>query len=125
MPQRKSITLVTETLGRSLLSDAGTFGFMLLCIWLSSKTESLLWTITLFVLAVVAILAKAVLAKGDIHYFASAKEARNWLDRKLLEETTDLKLAPLSIQPPETAPKDGSQFLGHFKGQGEKLLPTI
>ena len=86
MSDKPIIIVYKESLAQSVISDVATFGFLLLCIWVSQG--STWWTFFTGAMFLVVVCAKlAALTKSDrVHRFYSIGEMREWLDSQNREQ---------------------------------------
>jgi|GEM_PF-5096935 len=85
---RVRVIVVNESFLNSILRDATTFGFLLLCIWASWKSDNLFWQFILGAIGFLWIITqlKAVLNSGDIKKFHSLNAAHRWLSERVKKE---------------------------------------
>ena len=82
MSKKPVVIIFKESLAESIIADAATFGFMLLCIWASQG--STWWTFAtgaMFLLFVISRVAQAAGAERTKRFY-SFDEMREWLDRQ-------------------------------------------
>jgi len=82
------LILIKENLIHSFLKDLTTFGFLLLCIWASWKSDNLFWQFMLGAMGFfwVIIRIKAALNSEHVKKFYSFNEAHIWLSEKIKTE---------------------------------------
>jgi len=86
--KRTQFIIIKQSLLHSLLSDLTTFGFLLLCIWASWKSDNLFWQFMLGAMGFfwVIIRIKADFNSEYVHKFHSLDEAHHWLTEKIKTE---------------------------------------
>jgi len=78
--------IVKESMMQSMVSDFFTFGALLLCIWVSWKTDSLFWQFILGSLWLAYLIAKVVMFDASNYKkFRSYEEAHAWLGKQIGE----------------------------------------
>jgi len=80
--------VIEKSLVHGFLSDLTTFGFLLLCIWASWKSDNLFWQFSLGTMGFfwVVIRIKNALNSERVKRFYSLNEAYLWLSEKIKKE---------------------------------------
>jgi len=81
-PDSRQLILIKENLWQSIISDVITFGFLLLCLWVSLLVDRLLWQLVFVGMGLVSIFAKIGVkaASPTVKCFSSIEEAKTWLE---------------------------------------------